>query len=469
MPSLHTIPEPSVAHRPSIEEAPARPSTGLARPAEAGGEHRHEKAEEFDEAVGVATWLIVLMFCGAALRLVLTYLGPAQASGGELGLLADQWRAALAGPGQAGVSGPAYALSAWSVHTVGLPGWVLIAIQCLAGVAAIPATYIVGHTMTGRRSAGLLAAALVALHPGMLTWSIAYHPAALAAALAAIGLAVLCHEKTRGFATAWLGALLLGIAALAAPVALIVGVAAAIWCALNSPVKRGLSLSLTVAVLGIAPALAWGQWQGGMALHTESVSPASEARTITDGWARHTAPSIASLGEGLNVDLQAHGGLMRIAQPGGVDAADGIEPVGYLGDAWMAFNALIAAASIVSLGLLLRRRRWASVAALSAAGVLLASAMLPAGEAQRLPLMVLLAVGASGFLSAAPPLRYTAEEREQRRIEKEEKNAAKLEARFARQKAKSDIYAFDRETGPASAGPAVQGGDDSPALRTRPI
>jgi len=467
MSSLHSIPEPSVAYRP-VEDDPSpssRPITTSGPLDEADNHKTPAQSAEFEEQVGGATWLIVLILCGVALRLILLYLGPFQTSGGELDSLAEAWRAVISDPSQPSVAAPAYALLGWSVLSVGLPVWSLILIQVVLGVIAIPATYFLGHALTGRRLAGLFAATLIALHPGLLTQTIAYHPAAMAGALVAIGLAILCHERTRAPSTAWLGAALLGLAGLMAPIALAAGVGATIWVVLQQPTRKGVTSVLLIIVLGLLPPLTWG-WASDTSLGQFSESSPTSTQPV---WAELTTPSMGTLGTQLQVDLQHQGPLMRVAQqtPNTDGASDNL--AAYLGDGWLILNALLWAASTASFALLLYRRRFASALAIAAAALVIVFTGLPADEAGRIPLIALWAVTAAGLFSNTPPPRYTAEECEQMRLERDEKRNAKLEERLERGKAKSDIYSFDRPGRRKADAEVKPGNPETPTQPMRPI
>lgn len=442
MPSLHTIPEPSVAYRPSEDEVltPSRPATCITETSNSN----KPQTTDHDAQVGGLTWLIVLIVSGLAIRLVMCYLGPFQDRAEPISL-DHAWLSLISNPAESNIQDPLYALLGWSIHAIGLPVWSLIVIQSALSLIAIPASYIVAHRLTGRRAAGLVAAAIMAFHPGILTGAISFNAAALAGALVALGWGLLCYEKTRGVSTAWLGAGLLGLAGLSAPFAIAAAAAAAMWSVLSQPIRRSLPIAITIALLGIAPPLAWGYVHRN-APSAESVTNSSAEETAAHPtlWAALSTPSLEKLGTQLHVDLAANGTLLSVVQQKPYNSSTDARLIDRLGDGWLLLNTLIWVACVVSFALLLMRHRWATCAALATAALWIAITGLPHTEAQQLPMILVWAVAATGILAVTPPPRYTAEEREQMQIARQEKRNAKLDAKLEKHKATSDIYNFDR-------------------------
>lgn len=480
MSSIHNIPEPTTGYRPVADEpVPVLPAIDpAARRADCAGTEDHSKPEtELDSEVGGLTWLFTLIGCGLVVRAMLLYFGPLTAADANAAAWAGRGHA-LIEQGPEGLAGemPLYPLLALGLDSTGLPMWLLAVLQCVVGIVAIPAGYVVGKRLTGSVLAGLGAAALMALHPGVLVWTTAASPVGVAGSVAVLGLYLLIRgDKERDASNAWPAGVAIGLAALLAPAVWLIGLGAAAWCVLKTKTAHRLSHAAIVLALSIAPVAAWSAWSGQAMVprltQDTSVSTSPHLASLTD-------QSLRELGRQMRFAVEPHGTLTRLTEDRAGLPVRHDRVADLAGDAWVTLNALIWLAAAVSLGLMLMRMRFAAAVLFALPLIGLLASGLTHGEPQRMALFGPLALLAcAGVCTRAVPV-LTAEQREQRAHEKELERQAKADARYTKREQKHGLYAFDkpqRTTPPAPeativpAGQALAGGEDPEPVMTRPI
>lgn len=458
MTNLANISEPTTAYRQSDEPAAAATiPMGIAIKDAAEDQSRSQRPGDHEEPqhlLDSVLFLVIMLIAGGLLRLVFCLLGPLQGiESAELEGVAQLGRQAVEmKPTNAY---PLFGLIGHGVSSVGLPGWVLIALGSLISLAAVPASFVIGQALTGRRVAGVLSAAIVALHPAVLTASNMLAPQALAVGLVTIGMALVCliHKKGTGYGIS--GGLCLGLAGLASPLCWLVGLFA-VPLAGRFSAHRGAAKSLAcvglVALFALGPVLAFrlaffGAGTDGLlpefsavGIHNEQFAHANRLLvTMTD-------PSLSELGQALHLPL-GDAGRLTVSEVGLTGATDRSDIVAdLLADGWLLMNAGLAGLAAVSAGVMLWRRRvWE---ALLLAGPLLAIAFttLPPSEALRLPLIPLVGVLAMGMIASRPIPLISEEEREAKRQARLARRLEKEQARQQRalEKHHDNLHAFDQ-------------------------
>lgn len=464
MTSLANIPEPTTAYRPEAEDAPdahvAPLATGLSLNQDnnaANIDPNTGKPEQPEHQIDSVSCLLLLLVAGGLLRLVLGLLGPVQ------GGLAREREQQLIEQAQALLRAepltafPLFEAFSGTLLQAELPGWVLVALGSVLTLGAIPAAYVAGRATTGRRVCGVLAAALLAVHPAVLTASNSLSAGAIALGLVTIGLALLCYVPKRGQRYALGGGILLALAGLAAPLCWVVGLLAAPLTARLTQQQapgRAFAAGLIVFVTTLTPVAAYRALVIGTAPHelvpefvqppTSEVQPLSPIDRVLVSM---TDPSLSELGEALHLPLGNAGRLTVVQQQ--VAATDHRPDVvaDTLADAWVLMNAALAGFAVLSVGVMIARRRYTEVLVLAGPLAALAWCVLPPGEALRLPMLALVGILAAGLFTIRAPLN------EQALAAKQEKKAAKRAAREEKQRAKQDktsrkeldkLYAFDQ-------------------------
>lgn len=468
MPSLSNIPEPTTAYRPEADASPAptvpliagtTDANALSDPTHQGPGNRTlpTDTDQPQHQIDGVSCVLLLLIAGALLRVVLSYFGPMQGiSEAGVQALIDSGRSALAGnPADAF---PLFDVVCVGVSVVGVPDWFGVAVGSLLTLAAVPAAYFIGHATTRRRAAGVLAAALLAVHPAVLASANALSATALAMSLVTIGLALVCHSAKRGTPAAAGGAVALALAGLAAPLCWVVALCAsplAARLAWKDGPRRSLGLALTVLVLGVGPVLAYraaffGPSPEALLAEFASTPLASEPPPAIDRLLiTMTDPSLAELGEALNLPLGDAGRLavFKTAAPVPEERRDVVADV--LADAWLLLNAGLAGLATVSMGVMLVRRRVIELLVLATPLGAAAFVTLPPGETIKLPMIALLGVLSVGLISVRP----TKEVNEERLAAKAAKKAAKAVAKEEKERAKQErelnkykggMYAFDK-------------------------
>ena len=457
--SLSAIPEPSNnAPKPDAAEAVHQPLSAVAvedQPvAEPVNRPTQKQSPDAEQQVDSVAVLLVLLIAGALLRLVLGLLGPLQGIASQhIDLSHHNARELLAGrPADAY---PLFDLIALGISKVGIPAWSLVVLGSLLTLVAIPAAFVVGQTLTGRRSAGTVAAAIVAVHPAVLAAANSFAGASIALSLVTIGLAALCLVEKRSGACVLTGGFLLGLAALAAPLCWIVGATAGpltYKLARGKGAGKAFALGVLVVLLGVLPAGVYRALLVGQdadAIFAE-FSANNAAAVSTNELERllvsTTDPSFEELGLALHLPLGDAGRLSfsktettRTSQQRDVVADT-------LADGWLLVNAALAGFAAISIGVMLVRRRWAEAFVLTLPLAALALCTLQPGEVLRLPLLTLVGTLSVGLLAtrSVPLVDEAMEEAKRlaRQAKREEKERAKQERELS--KHKESLYAFDK-------------------------
>ena len=481
MPALSNIPEPTTAYRPDPETTPQH-TVPLSLRADSSEPNRPHSTPEKqpDHQTDSTTWLILLFVAGGVLRIVLGLLGPIQAGLAEAQMHHLSDRAQAIGSGTALDAFALFDLLAGSALMAGIPGSVLIIFGTLLSLAAIPAAYVVGQTLTGRNTPGVLAGAVLALHPAVLTASISLTATSFALSLSMIGLALICSSTKRSTGHVIGGALLLGLAGLLAPLCWVIGLVAAPLAGRlgmqHGLIKAALHSTL-VLLFAVGPVVGYRAFALGTqpdALLVEFVSSDHDAIafTPTSRWLINVSDaSLTELGDALMLPLEDAGKLtINTAE---VKTNRQPDPVAdLLADAWVLMNTALACLAFVSAGVMLIRGRWIQTLALALPIAALAFCVLPPGESLRLPMIGLIGALSLGLLASRPITELDDEALAKRTAKqvaklaaKEEKQRAKEEKRSSKQLAK--LYAFDPPQ-PPKASQATQE-SQSPGILTERI
>jgi len=469
MRSLSNIPEPTAASRADPSEPTPQTTVQTltlrakqqAPPRQAEAHRGDRSDEEPQQQIDSVSCLLLLLVAGALLRLVLGFFGPLHGVDAQaFHDLAQNGRQAF---GDQPVDAyPLPGLIAAALSTAAAPGWVLVLIGSLLTLAAVPAAYLIGHATTGRSAAGVLAAGLIAVHPGVLTASNTASGTAIALGLLTIGLALSLHAAKRGLGFAIGGGLTLALAGLAAPLLWIVAALAGPFAghaALRHGTAKALTFAGLISVLALGPivgyrAFAYGPTTDAMLVeftadptHAGHDRPATDRLLIT-----LTDPSLAELGAALRLPLGDAGKLAANTIRVGDRVPTQSDPVAdALADGWLLMNAALGALAAVSVGVMLARRRYIETAVLAAPLLALAFVHATPGETLRLPMIALVGVLAAGLLANKPvaeideqTLAKRAERRAARHAAKEEKQQARQQREL--EKHKGGLYAFDKPT-----------------------
>jgi hypothetical protein len=496
MQSLSSIPEPTNnAPKVEAEQTPHQlPMTALTEaPLGRPGMNAEEPAKVHDDAdqqVDNLAILLVLLIAGALLRVVLGLLGPLQGIEPSLVEHAQQ-NGSAALSGDATSAFPLVDLMATGIDSVGVPAWLLVVIGSLLTLLAVPAAYIVGRALTGRPAAGIVAAAVVAVHPAVLTAANSYNETAIALGLVTLGLALLCMLEQRGSIMAWAGGITLGLAGLAAPMCWLIGVLAGpmVWkLSRKNGASKAFGAALLVTILALVPAAAYRTIALGHNINTivvERSEPATTANTpgpLDQLLVAMTGTSFQQLGEAMHLPLGDAGRLKINYDTQAPIIKDRDVVADTLADGWLLINAALAGLAAISAGVMLARRRFAETLLLAVPLAALAFTTLPPTEALRLPMIALVGVLATGLLSTRSIPFVDEAAREAKRLAKlakrEEKERAKQDREL--EKHKESLYAFDKpEKAKPSSKPAAsvdppegiltQRAEPTPELGARPI
>lgn len=470
MQSLQAIPEPTnnappteptdVAQHVPLAVATAAPT---ARPGVTTT--TQQPTPDSDQQVDQLAILLVLMIAGTLLRIVLGLLGPLQGiDPTHIQQTQQSGRDILAANSQNPY--PLTDLLALGLSTTGLPAWTLVALGSILTLIAIPAAYLIGQTLTGRPAPGIVAAAIVAVHPAVLTAANSYTSPAIALGLITVGLAVLCTLEKRGGVAASIGACLLALAAFAAPLCWLIGVLAGPMTyklAQRRGTPKALAMGILVTTLAAAPVITYRAVYLNNDASTIFVEWAQASAADTTPTPMHrllvsmTSPSFQELGQAMHLPLGDAGRLKIAYNTQASSSTDRDVVADTLADGWLLINAALAGLAAISAGVMLARRRFAETLLLAVPLLALAFTTLPPSEALRLPMIALVGVLASGLLATRSVPIIDEAKREAKRIAKlakrEEKERAKQDRELA--KHKESLYAFDKPTKPRQK-PAAQ-------------
>lgn len=494
--SLSAIPEPSNnAPDADASDAPQVPLTSSSIEGQLAVTHKAQSNTEHhdvDQQIDGFAILLVLLIAGALLRLVLGLLGPLQqVNTAQAEHAQHQGKQILAG--DAGSAWPLFDLVAYGLATSGVPAWGLVLLGSVLTLCCVPAAYGMGCTLTGRRTAGLFAAAVVAVHPAALTASNSYASPALALGLVTIGLACVCLVERKSGRVAIIGSVLLGCAALTAPFAWLVGVLAGpltYKLTRHSGAGKALSLAVIITLTATAPPAVYraaflGQSPGAFLAEWNPEQAGDQTITPLQHLLVTMAnPSFTELGQAMHLPLK-DAGRLKVTHAAKIEQGNRDVVADTLADGWLLLNAALAVLATISIGVMIARRRLAETMILAMPLLALAFTALPPGETLRLPMLGLVGVLAAGMFATRPVTRIEDAAIESKRMAKRAKREAKERAKqeYELQKHKQSLYAFDKpdmakrleptQTDEPSEPPQqtinTQQNQDAPTLIGRPI
>jgi hypothetical protein len=495
--SLNAIPEPSNnAPKADAPEAVHQPLAAVAaqdqHPVEtAAALNKQADGPDADQQVDSVAVLLVLLIAGALLRLVLGLLGPLQGIETKVAEQAQQNAKDLLA-GNPADAYPVFDLLAHGAAWIGLPGWTLVLVGSLLTLLAIPAAFVVGQALTGRRAVGTLAAALLAVHPAVLTASNSFGGSALALSLVTLGLAVLCFVDKRHAAAAIPAGVLLGLAALAAPLCWIIAAAAGpltFKLAREKGAGKAIMLGGLVVILALAPVGAYRALMLGtdtnaiLVEFADNNAAAQNTQPIDRVLVTITDTSFEELGIAMHLPLGDAGRLnfSNTVAPAANVNRDVVADT--LADGWLLLNAALAGFAAISVGVMLVRRRWAEILVLALPLTAMAFCTLEPNETLRLPLMTLVGTLSIGLLATRSVPRIDKAKQEAKLLAKQEKREAKEREKQERElaKHKDSLYAFDRgdkskvkpkkQATPTEPKPGIlsQQDEELPVISGRPI
>lgn len=457
--------------------------------------------EEPDTAKRVALgWLGLIVAAGLVLRLLLFALGPAagaeRAMTDDSGLRAhlagnllteqtfgyDAADTALTGGGlradtielrssvgqlEATVNGlqpevfelPGYAIALGLVDAAGGPtAWLLI-LQCVLAAASAALVYGIIYNLLGKHGPGLVAAAIVAIHPALIIAPLSLTDDVLFSALLLVGLYGASRRTTP---MAIIGGLALSAAVLVRPISIFVGPAIALWMVLGDRKASTLGCAVTVAAMSVAGPAMWmaRNHMNGFGLRTSSAPAAALAQTAAqvsaeaagiDAPARDTLPSsvltggdvLSSLSSGSRQAILDHPeafgivmsrtalhlltdhrvdalyGAMGLSYEGG-GAADAFRTgevivpppspetraIGGISAGWLAINALLVLGAVLGMATMAGRRQGALLLLVAAGLAYFTFLATGFGPAAWQPVALVFAAMACGAVFARSPKRF---------------------------------------------------------------
>ena len=155
---------------------------------------------------------------------------------------------------------PGYAAVLASIQRMGLPEYSVLALQAALSAMGAVLACIVGMKLLGSKTAGVIAAAIFALHPGAISTSNLVTPETLLTVLVLAGLAFaagVCKGKGLGLGSSLGAGVCLGLAALVQPVALLIGPLVALWTLIADFKLRTLITAIILLVISLSPAAMW--------------------------------------------------------------------------------------------------------------------------------------------------------------------------------------------------------------------
>jgi len=155
---------------------------------------------------------------------------------------------------------PGYPLVLATIQRMGLPEYAALAAQAIMVSLAAMLAFVVGWKLLGHKSAGVLAATLVALHPGAVTNTNLITPEPLIMLLVMAGLAFAVSVKDKEglnlFSAIGAGACL-GLTALVQPLLILLGPVVALWALLTDFRLRTVGAAGCLLLCSLAPAGMW--------------------------------------------------------------------------------------------------------------------------------------------------------------------------------------------------------------------
>jgi hypothetical protein len=248
--------------------------------AQAAGGDAVLAAEAEDGAIAV--WLVLLVILALSIRLLVVVLGPATAMERALTPETLSHLAAAQAPADSGgrelavapavaaaehlglthttedrniLLGPVYPWLLGASESAHLPRHGVMIGQCLLSAVVVLLVFAIARALLGRADAAVVAAVIVAVHPGLITGSLALSPGVWALTAVLGGLATILHW--RGARAAVAGGALLGTGALIVPATLWVAPVAAVWLPMYRRTWKSLAVAAVLLIAAAAPPSLW--------------------------------------------------------------------------------------------------------------------------------------------------------------------------------------------------------------------
>lgn len=315
---------------------------------------------------------------------------------------------------------PGYPALLASVEGLGVGVHAVLLLQVIASAATVWLVYMLTCSLLKSARCGLVAAAVVALHPAAIVASVTVSPAAVVALLTIAPLTVLADRERADFAGAVLAGLCLGAAALMMPMSLAVGLAVAAWGLLHGRRVASIGTGVAFAAASLAPAAGWMARNHlvGLPLWPHGVSYWGDAATHAAlPWSEPLAMGKLALGYAASHGLSDLFSRLALAGPQGLEADltgvlmtttpwayAGAEAAKWLAVAWTGVNLLLAGGAVLGAAMLFLRGWWSGLAL--AAGLLAYNFATWSGadaERARVPVLGLQAILVAGV--AMPGLK----------------------------------------------------------------
>lgn len=269
---------------------------------------------------------------------------------------------------------PGYPLLIAGLHALGLPLIALLLLQVAMGGAATWLAYAAADGLLNSRRCGLIAAAVVGLHPASVLASVTLAPDALFMLLLLAAVALVAPRSRHDFAGSLLGGLCLGAAILVKPLTLLAGAAIGAWMIVSGRRWSSVGAAVVFTIMSLVPIGAWAARNHVAGLEwwphpTSAWTGAADDAAIGDPLA-----TIHEMQQRAPAFFASHG-VHDLFTRLGLSAPEGVEPVVLLplmeparllavrdvptglALAWTAGNVLLLAATILGAVLLLVRGR----------------------------------------------------------------------------------------------------------------
>ena len=151
---------------------------------------------------------------------------------------------------------PGYPFFIALLSTAGRPVASVLVAQAFLSTTGVVLVFLIGRRLFDSARAGLIASAIVALHPADIVASNSVLGETLFTTLLLSGLWFVLARK-RPASSAGLGGILIGLSVLVRPISILVGPALAAWMLATRPCRATAGRAALVTVLSIAPAAAW--------------------------------------------------------------------------------------------------------------------------------------------------------------------------------------------------------------------
>jgi len=151
---------------------------------------------------------------------------------------------------------PGYPVFLAAFQWLGLPAHGVLIGQCVLGALCVLLTYQLTFSLLQSSTAGLVAAAIMALHPGAIAMANIMLPDMLWLAMILGGLWLIISSMQQPTASMAIGGLLLGAAALVQPYAVVLLIALAVWVGLRQRTWRSIAPAMVMLIMAsVGPGL----------------------------------------------------------------------------------------------------------------------------------------------------------------------------------------------------------------------